>query len=253
MSSCPLKRPDLGIPTVGASLNEAIDRLAAAHRIDEARLSSLLKELPVLQDDDPSVYWLTMARINELALLCAGNYADSGEIEAVGDLLVNPRSIFIHVRDRVQPILKKRHGAMTDQFRRLAGPTDVKRWLRTHTRIEIREKPILSELWETMRNGGRIAQGYLRTVRERQDRIVEVVNLVSACRIPPDLDFQAYLIRCAPADRGFIESRLCRFDLTVFWDLRREIDLTAFTGPNQSPYLANPSTRSVPRVGVVGS
>ena len=48
-------------------------------------------------DDNVEIYWLSMSRVMELALLCAGNYADFGLIREAADLLVNPRHTEIHI------------------------------------------------------------------------------------------------------------------------------------------------------------
>ena len=50
-----------------------------------------LKQRGTLNGRSHQIYWLTYVRIREAALLCAGNYADNGEYQAAGDLLVNPQ------------------------------------------------------------------------------------------------------------------------------------------------------------------
>ena len=96
--------------------NRIMEEKAALHNLNEKRLVQfldLLEKTSLIYDD---LYWLSLARINELAILCAGNYAESCEFTLAGDLLMNPRLILIHVRGCPQPVVKERHTALTEQF-----------------------------------------------------------------------------------------------------------------------------------------
>ena len=49
-------------------------------------------------------YWLSMSRVMELALLCAGNFADFGQICKAGDFIVNPRHTEVHIEGIWEPV-----------------------------------------------------------------------------------------------------------------------------------------------------
>jgi hypothetical protein len=70
-------------------LNEELEDLRLPHEINEPAIEGLLKKLEGSGASDQSLYWLLMARMFELALFCAGHYADNCEFTAAGDLLVN--------------------------------------------------------------------------------------------------------------------------------------------------------------------
>ena len=111
--------------------NRNLDNESHVGLLHEAVFEEKLRELEWIGRDRDHIYWLTLARLNELVLLCAGNYADSGEITAVGDLLVNPRLIVIHIKKRSQPVVKERHTALTQQFAHVAeNRFGVIQWLK---------------------------------------------------------------------------------------------------------------------------
>jgi hypothetical protein len=97
-------------------LNAELDELRLPHEINEASLERLLNRLEESVAFSQSYYWLSMARIFELALFCAGYYADNCELTAAGDLLVNPGEILIHRIGRPNPLVKQHHGRISDQL-----------------------------------------------------------------------------------------------------------------------------------------
>lgn len=97
-------------------LNEELDNFRLPHEINEPSIERLLKILEDSGASDQSFYWLLMARIFELALFCAGHYADNCEFSAAGDLLVNPRKVLIHRKGYPHSRVKQRHGRISDQL-----------------------------------------------------------------------------------------------------------------------------------------
>ena len=73
--------------------------VAAPYVVNEGRIEDWLDELEMQNNEKNPVYWLLLVRLNELALLCAGNYADNCEFSAAGDLLLNPRKMMVHFND----------------------------------------------------------------------------------------------------------------------------------------------------------
>ena len=220
-----------------AAVNLELDRRAASGRVDEDWLADETAGLETAGSVCEDVHWLTLARLAELAVFRAGGLIDRGRLREAGDLMFNPRLILVHVKGRSTPVRKERHAAMTEQFRPLAGTADVKTWLKQNTINEIREKPLVPALLETLRAGGRLAVEGLDRLEARTRRAADAVNLVSACLNGPWGDFEEYLRKAGEADRLFVESGLCRFDLDRFWDLGGEIDAAAWRPGYRSPFL----------------
>ncbi|MFH1090224.1 MAG: hypothetical protein V1742_01520 [Pseudomonadota bacterium] len=221
-----------------AAFNQALERDSSASGIHESWLVEKTKELETIGQKEPEVYWLSLARINELALFCAGNYADCGELQATGDLLVNPRLIMVRVKNQAMPVKKERPTPLTQQFAPWVGSkVEVRQWLKFNTIIEIREKPLLMHLWEDLRDGGWMTPDYLVSVENRLQKIADVLILVSTCHLPSGLDFHQHLRQTSPDDRAFLMSRLCRFDHSVFDELGREIDIFGLLPNYRSRFL----------------
>ncbi len=124
--------------------NHLLDKRSNYFSLNESALEDLIEQLDHLVYFQDVSFWLTMARINELTLLCAENYANNGELSLVGDLLLNPRLILIHIRGENRPVAKKRHTLLTEQFRFAAETVPgVIEWLKTETCLEIRKEALL--------------------------------------------------------------------------------------------------------------
>jgi hypothetical protein len=102
------------------AFNLKLDSLSKISSLNENVLEEMLGQLNGYRGAEDDLYWLTLARINELVLVCAGNYANNCEFRLVGDLLLNPRCILVHVRGSLQPVRKIRHMALTEHFRHVA-------------------------------------------------------------------------------------------------------------------------------------
>jgi hypothetical protein len=191
---------------------------------------------------NPGAYWLTYARLFELAILCAGTYADHFELTAAGDLLVNPRLIMVHFRSGCRALKKGRHTKLTEQFAHVAGnPGEVVTWLKRETIPEIVEKPLLPHMQERMTQAGFLSKEYLDLVAQRMERIADALGFLAAWHLA---DSSAFYLRaqCAgPSERRFIESSLCRFDKKIFFELGNEFRrLTADQG-RYSRFVDHPS------------
>ena len=205
------------------SLNRELERGARYHVLEEEWLAARVSELEAMAHPGEDAYWLTMARIMELSLFCAGNHADSGMLREVGDLMFNPRTVMVHIRGQAMPVKKKRHEAMTAQFGDRVGAEDVISWLKNNTINEIREKPIVPTLMEALNSGGRMTDAYLESLDARACKIADAVNRVSICLNGPVDSFDHYLQTIDETERRFVESGLCRFDLDGFRELGNEI------------------------------
>lgn len=211
-------------PALWLGLNEKLENESSPFRLSEQWLAARFTEWSKLSSSDNRIKWLTLARINELAILCAGNYTDSGELTAAGDLLVNPRTLHVYLSGRREPVVKRRHGRMSDQFRHLAASgQSLPAALAEKTRIETDEKPLLSEIYERLEKSGRVSADYLLSTRVRLQTVCEAITFIVAWHLPPGMDLQL-AIRTAPAaDRTLLQSKLCRFNRRLFDALGKDL------------------------------
>jgi hypothetical protein len=201
-------------------LNALLEKDAFLSRFNETLLEKRLNELEGVRSVRGAAYGLTFARINELALLCAGNYADHCEIQGVGDLLFNPRCIWVHIRGIPAPVVKKRHMALTEQFADAAATREgIVAWLRDETIIELKEKALLPHLYDKMHDLGIFSRQYLDSVNDRMKKIADVTGFLASGYRYDGLDFHQWLQHAGATDREFTESKLCRFDAKIFREL----------------------------------
>ena len=204
--------------------NCLLEDVSSTNSLNEEYLEQKVSELEEIGPINGELYWLTQARVNELTLLCAGNYANNLEFTAAGDLLVNPKCIRIHIKNRIRPMIKKRHSKLTDQFRRVARTRGgVIQWLKEQTVLEIKKQPLLLYLYERLKNSGTLSQEYLLSIDRRMKRIADVIVLLWSLHLPDSRDFQEWLHCKAQSEKEFINSRLCNFDTRVFYELGHDI------------------------------
>jgi hypothetical protein len=205
-------------------LNEELDNIRLLHETNEASIERFLKILEDSDASDPYCYWLVMARIFELALFCAGNYADNCEFSAAGDLLVNPRKILIHRRGYPNSLVKQRHGRISDQLNKGGRyRNNFVRLLKHEVSVEIAKPAILPYLFERIKHGQRIAAWYLHTAEDRMKKIADTIGFLSAWSVTRVEDLHRRMQTASPKTRRFILAHLCRFDANYFQRLGREI------------------------------
>ncbi len=219
-------------------INTSLDQNSTPFTLNEHYLESQLEHIRQIPPTSEKPYWLTIARLNELALLCAGNYADCGEFQAAGDLLVNPRSILIHSRQSAQPAWKRRHGALSEQFSRAGKTTEeTLEWLATECLLEVKEQPLLPLLYGLIENSGCVRRDYLEFSAERMKTIASVIALLAAWHLPDDMSLGERLRVAGERDKEFVSSNLCNFDDGTFQRLGDEFHLAVTNGNYQSEFL----------------
>jgi len=238
------------IPLALSDYNASLEEEAIPINLHEDFIESKLFELEQLEPDCPGnnvMYWLSYARLFELALLCAGNYADHFEFAAAGDLLVNPRLILIHFKSGCNAVKKDRHRKLTEQFRYVAGKREaVVRWLKEETVPEIVEKPLLAHMREQMARSGYLSKEYLDLVERRLERVADAIGFLASWHLADTSAF--YLrVRCAsPAEKAFIESNLCRFDKKVFFELGEDLRKLAVDPYQRSRFIGSRKLTCLP-------
>jgi hypothetical protein len=205
-------------------LNEELDNIRLLHEINEASIERFLKMLEDSDASDQHCYWLVMARIFELALFCAGNYADNCEFSAAGDLLVNPRKILIHRKGCPNSLVKQRHSRLSEQLNKdRIHRHNFMRLLKHEVSVEITKPAILPYLFERLQHGQRIAAWYLHNAEERMKKIADTIGFLSAWSVLRFEDLHRRMQAASPKTRRFIDTHLCRFDTRYFQRLGREI------------------------------
>lgn len=208
--------------------NYLLDKKSNYFSLNENVLEGLLDQLDNLAPIRDVSYWLTMARINELALLCTENYANNGEITLVGDLLFNPRLTLIHVRGQNRPIVKKRHTPLTEQFGSVAETyPEVVQWLKTKTCLEIKTEALLPYLHRKLEESGCFNKEYFNSLDKRKIQIAELTVFLASAGITESLALYRWLKNAGPTDRELMESKLCCCDLYRFIELGRQVRVKA--------------------------
>ncbi len=205
-------------------LNEELDNIRLPHEINEPSIERFLKILENAGASDPSCYWLMMARIFELALICAGHYADNCELSAVGDLLVNPRKVLVHRKDHPNPLVKHRHTRISEELNK--GDwcrQDFLIYLKNRIAVEIVKPAILPFLFKQMQQSRMMASWYLNNAKERIKKIADTICFLTAWSLSSFEDFHKRLQTASPKTRRFVSDHLCRFDNQYFKQLGQEI------------------------------
>ena len=221
--------------------NASLEEEGIPSNLNEAFINSKLCELEQIGADlleNREIYWLTFARLFELALLCAGNYANHFEFAAAGDLLVNPRLILIHFKSGCKAVKKDRHRKLTDQFRYVAGEREaIVRWLKEKTVPEIVERPLLVHMNEEMARSGYLSEEYLALAERRMERVADTIGFLASWH-PADARSFYLQVQCAsPAEKSFIESNLCRFDKGIFLELGEDLRRLAAAPYQESRFV----------------
>jgi hypothetical protein len=220
-------------------LNEELDHLRLPHEINEPLIEKLLIALEDSGASDQSCYWLLMARIFELALFCAGHYADNCELAAAGDLLVNPRKILIHRKGYPDSLIKPRHGRISEQLRKnRRSRKHLMLLLKHEVTIEIAKPPILPYLFEQMETSQKIASWYLDNAQERIKKIADTIGFLSAWSVSKFEDFHQQMQTASSKTCRFIGDHLCQFDTRYFERLGREIKNFIENAKNDYVFLA---------------
>lgn len=205
------------------SFNRKLDEEAGTLP-NEASLEKRLDELMEIKIADRRIFWLTLARIAELALKLAGDYADTGEFQAAGDLLVNPRRIDVYLRGQSDPVIKHRHGALSDQFAQAIGTEKPVVWLGRETFPHIRTAALLPFLERMLAASGLISPDYLAGLRQRMCKIADTVAFLMAWQIGDSTRLYRRMQAMAPDERANIKARLCNFDRCHFHAMGDDIE-----------------------------
>ncbi len=221
-------------------LNDALDNLHVPHEVNEQTVEKFLQDLETFAGTDRPVYWLAMSRLLEMALICAGHYADNCEFSAAGDLLVNPAKILIHRKGFSYPFIKHRHGRLTDQLNDKGTCRERVIWhLKNDTEVEIIRPAVLPYLLEQIEQSRTIASWYLHEVKERMKKIADTIGFLSAWSISTFEVLHHRLQKMSSNTRRFVWDHQCNFATSYFVRLGREIPKVIGNPEIYSEFFAN--------------
>lgn len=193
-------------------------------------------------NNDRQSDWLLLVRLAEAALICAGTYADNCEFRAAGDFLVNPREIVIHSRHGQRPIIKNRHGRLSEQFgREWVSCIEKKKGSSAQgPDLEITKLPLLPHMTQVLNQSDRVAPAFLQRLAEGQRRIAGTLTFLAAWRIFDSAELWQRLKASPPHERVFAESHLCRFDMQTFDRIGADLLQSLRDPGGHSPFLSRP-------------
>ena len=194
-------------------------------QLNEKTIEGLLDEILRLPCDPDELTSLCLARLTELALFCAGNYADACEYRSANDLLCNPRKICIYVKGGQDAVTKNRHGALTRQLAALIERQNPVKWMAENTLIRIAQGAMLPFLYEQLQHAGGFSSRYLDSIKRRMCRVADTLTFLSSWQVSHISELYQKLAGASPETRLFVEQHLCRFDLDLFVKMGQDLDL----------------------------
>ena len=218
-------------------INTFLDRLELPQEANEPLIEDLLEKVENCAWESHLRYRLLTARILETALLCAGHYVDNCEFTAAGDLLVNPRQILIHIRGCRHPVVKRRHGKLSEQLAAYCGMQPFSVWFKHNAILEISKSALIPSLLQRLERFHCFRPAYLDSIRRRMDEAGDTIGFLSAWGVTGWEDLHRRIQWTASQERGFIVANLCSFDMRDFHGLGRDIDRMARSGGAKSRYL----------------
>jgi hypothetical protein len=196
----PIGHRPVDVPLLDAwcELNYRLQEEAIDAHINKSFIEQWITRLWTIVSPRPQCFWLFLARINELALLCASRYVDCCEFSAADELLVEPSCVFLHVEGRVTAVSRERGG---------------------------RVGPLLPCLYDLLKGSGCMTENYLLSVSRRTQQIRQVMRMLLSLGMGNAEDISLRL-SCMDVDqRRDFRSGLCLFDRKTFNEIGRALHL----------------------------
>lgn len=220
-------------------INSILDRLRLPTGVNENIIEELVQPLEGCAHAEFPQYRLLIARVLEAALVCTGHYVDTCEFSAAGDLLVNPRQILIHQKGHSMPIVKARHGKLSDQLDVIPEPClSFPEWFKHNAMLEVTKPALLPDLFQRLEAFGSFRKTYLDSIRQRMDKVADAIGFLSAWQVFTLEDLYTRIQSADIRQRRFIHANLCRFDTADFHRLGLEIERISRCSDCSSRYLA---------------
>lgn len=223
------------------TFNQQLSRDAAGLP-NEAFLDQALEMAQDLEIADPRVFWLTIARIAEIAIKLAGDYADSCEFQAAGDLLVNPRRIDVYQRGNTAIIQKDRHCGLSEQFAAIIGSENPVTWLKRETHLQIKSEALLPHLKGILKSSRYMTAEYVYGFETRMCRVSDTIAFLSAWKVTDNRELFKRIQHTSSTEQALIVGNLCYFDDRFFVEMGENIESIILCGEDQSRFLKRRST-----------
>ena len=179
-------------------LNYRLHEEAVDAHVNKSFIEQWLMRLWTIVSPRPECFWLFLARINELALLCASRYVDCCEFSAADELLVEPSCVLLNVEGRKTLCAQDR---------------------------AVRIGPLLPGLYDLLKRSGYMTEEYLLSVSRRTEQIAQVLRMLLALGMSNAEDISMRL-SCMDVDqRRDFRSKLCLFDRKTFNEIGRALHL----------------------------
>jgi hypothetical protein len=212
--------------------------------VNESNIEKILEQWEHHGESHLPEYWLVAARLLEMSILLAGHYVDHCEFKAAGDLLFNPRRILIYQKDSPRPLVKQRHGRLSDQ---LNGPAyrsanePFPQWFRQQVVTQISRPAILPHLLSLLEQSERLTKVYLRTAQCRLEKASQAIGFLCSWSIFNVQELNIKMQAASPSARRFIHRHLCLFDTTLFDALGKEVQQLGMDSEYQSHFIMHPA------------
>ena len=198
--------------------NKDLDEHMDLIQLNESFFESRLEELEPMLSASDSIGRLSLIRLTELTLFCVGNYANNNCITEVGDFIINPRLILVHIEGEAFPVKKERHARLSVQFKdRATENCSVVEWFKLNAMIETVKEPILPHLLKLLEKTG-CSMAYINSVRKQMNMIIELLSYLSMARIPKEINIEDWKSSLEKNDRMMMEDLFYQFDITIFQD-----------------------------------
>nr|WP_319493917.1 hypothetical protein [uncultured Desulfobacter sp.] len=200
--------------------NKNLERQLDLLQLNERVIEKNLEELGSLLCVSDRIEQYSICRLTEMALFCVGNYANNNCVTEVGDFLMNPRLILVHIKGCTRPVIKERYTPLSVQFKdRGAENYSVGEWLRHNTMTEIVKKPILPYLLELLEIHN-CQKAYIDSVKKR---VNDIVDLLTHLSIYSRMNIEAWKSTLEEDDRKMMERLFYKFDYKIFNDFGKKI------------------------------
>jgi hypothetical protein len=220
-------------------LNEALDHLNVPYDVNEQTIENFLQNLKGFDTTPQPAYWLMMARLLELSVILVGHYADNCEFSAAGDLLVNPRKVLVHRKGYPYPLIKPRHGRLTEQLNKKETCRKIVLFQAKHdVTVEVAQPAILPYLFGLMESSCQIASWYLHEAQERMKKIADTIGFLSAWSLSKFEVLHHRLQKMSAKTRRFVADHQCNFDTRYFARIGLEIQKLIENPKEHSEFLS---------------
>jgi hypothetical protein len=204
-------------------LNYRLQEEAIDAHINKTFVEQWMMRLWTIVSPRPQCFWLFLARINELALLCASRYVDCCEFAAADELLVQPSSALLHFEGGGSAAFQHR-GEHAGRGRECIL-------------VDKKAGPLLPGLYDLLSGSGHLTMEYLLSVFQRNEKIAQVAGMLSKLGMHTTEDISMKL-SCMDVDkRGDFRSGLCLFDRKTFNELGRALHLFMQSGKVDQKYV----------------